>query len=551
MAVDIPDEQYIADALWLDQFDLAKVPADIQQKITSEKHSAAAYGQRMSNYLNWLKKHPQSFNPNYKKRYKILQKASNRLTPQQAYIIRTDTLGKNCSQGFDPIPAKADLQFPRDHEVKLHAQIGWHFFVGSVWGEDGQEYGVELMLFGIATLPPEQAKAAGLSDIENQIIEMQLGISKAGGVHHQADPLVVAGTSGLIECANEPFKFKLGKNEVVSTNENSFFPLRLRARGTDRGGTAPFKLGLDLKVSSDKGILYQGDNGAMPSLADFGTLYYSIPNLRVQPGSTITYGGQEIKVAKGLMWFDHQWGFMGGNPNSKVLRAASNMGKAAATGWDWYMHQFNGNRQTTVFATHSNKFKQYYFQSGSTPPSAMSVTIAGKYMDEHNGLHDIWGTLTIDQWIKAETSPNPKLYPPTGVWHPNHWVFEFDETVPEDIRKFSMEQIVPVAQTNYFANGAQYNEGAVYLKDANGKQIGRGFAEAVSYADTTKNALRLLGITNKNEVAILQNQTASLPRRLVSLLYMLTHQKQLKNVLTNSAGMKFMGPKPSTDKKSE
>jgi hypothetical protein len=177
----------------------------------------------------------------------------------------------------------------------------------------------------------------------------------------------------------------------------------------------------------------------------------------------------------------------------------------------------------------------------------MTVSIAGKYMDENNGLHATWGTLTIDGWARAETSPNLSLYPITNVWHPNHWKFKFDKTAPKDIREFSMDQIVPVAQTNYFANSAQYNEGAVILKNPAGEDIGRGFAEAVSYADTSKNAFDLAGFSDNPKLfKILQQQTASFPRRVMSMVYVLFHTKALKEILQKSAGMKFMGPKPKT-----
>lgn len=533
------ENQHIADALWQN---------DSELNSTTKNNSSEIRAKQMQQYLSWLTKNQQSFNPNYNKRYIELSKNIPSLTAQQAYILRTNFLGRNCSEGFEQIPPKADLQFPRDHHVKYQSQVGWHFFVGSVWAEDGQEYGVELMFFRIALFPPKLAKLFGLTDIENQIVEMQLAISKAGEAHHQADPVVIAGTTGLIDFSKQlPFVYKIGNNSITSTKTDSLFPLKIQTKGWDRAEQQPFELGLDLEVSSNRDILYQGDNGAMPSLAGFGTLYYSIPNLNVKAGSTINYGGKQIKLKKGLMWFDHQWGFMSGNPNSKVLRAATNMSKSASTGWDWYMHQFGGNRQTTVFATHSTKLKNFYFQSGPKPPGTMTVSVSGKYMDEQGKLHDVWGELSIDSWAKADKSSNPDLYPVTNVWHPNHWRFKFDQTVPEDIREFTMEQIVPVAQTNFFANTAQYNEGAVYIKDRNGKNIGRGFAEAVSYADTSNNAYRLLGFDkNKQLIKVLQNQSSSLPKRIASFLYVMIHQNKLKKVLANAGGMKFMGPKPKT-----
>lgn len=549
MNSNIPDFQYVADALWLDKFDIDKIPKDIQEKIQSDKHSPEAYGKRMREYLKLLTQKQQSHNPDYTKRYQKLSDAIDGLTPHQAYTIIARFLGNNTTQFFDQMPESANLQFPRDHQPKLTSQVGWHFFVGSAWAEDGQEYGVELMFFRQAILPPELAKKIGLSDIENQVVEIQLAISKAGDVHHQADPIVVAGTSGLIECSAKPFRYALGKNIIEGKGNAEFLPLTIRVQGKDRSDDRPFELGLDLNLTGGKDYLLQGDDGSMPSVAGVGSLYYSIPNIQVSAGSSLRYGDETIRLKKGLMWFDHQWGFLGGNPQSEVLRAANNISTPGPSGWDWYMAQFDGDRQITMFAAHSKKYMSYYFQTGDTPPPTMSVPVAGKYMDEQGELHNTWGTLKITEWIQAKLSSNPELYPITNVWHPNEWHFVFDKVMPEDIRHFSMHQIVPGGQTNFFANGSQYNEGAVYLKDSNGKDIGRGFAEAVQYADTTNNGMQLAGLGSSAKLKrVLTNNTASLPRRIKSLVYLLTHQNDLKSVLKNAKGLEFFGNPTKTPK---
>lgn len=544
------EKQHVADALWLPKFEAKKIPPEVLENLQSAVHSPEAYAKRMRDYIAWLRKHQQSYNPNYDQRYQQLHATIKGLSPQQAYALRTNFMGRNVSLGFDRIPPKADLRFPRDHMPKPHSQIGWHFFVGSVWDEQGQEYGVELMFFRAALLPPKLAREAGTSDIQNQVVEVQLGISKAGERHHQADPVVVSGTSGLVKINQQPFMYMLGKNYIKSTSKD-FLPLRLCAQGVDRGGKKPFKLGLNLNLNSKRPVLKQGDAGCMPSLAGIGTLYYSIPGLTLGAGSSLNYGGKEVKLKSGLLWFDHQWGFMGGNPDSAVLRAASNMSGKSVSGWDWYMAQFDGDRQLTMFATHSPKYLKYYYQGGAKPPGVMSVQVAGKYMDKSGRTHLSRGKLTIDRWAKARATPNRELYPITNVWHPNGWHFEFDQVMPADIRSFSMKQIVPVAQTNFFANGAQYNEGAVYLLDQTGKQIGRGFAEAVSYADTFDNALALAGLGGSPSLAkTLRRQTDTPLRRLSSLLYMLKHKDELKQVLTSAAGMEYMGPAPKAKNQS-
>jgi predicted secreted hydrolase len=540
MQIDDNTKRNIAAALWQEDLDINELDAATVEKIGSEKNSNQELGKRMRHYIQWLADHPQSHNPNYKKRYKILHDSIGSMNIHQAYVTAMKFMGQNATQGFEPMPTKANLQFPRDHEPKLHSQVGWHFFVGSAQADDGQEYGIEMMFFQIALLPPNVAKALGISDIENQVVELQLGIAKAGERHYQAEPVVIGGTTGLIQTQTDPLLFKVGKNEIRAHKKGSFFPLHLKAHGYDRGEDTPIELGLDIEFSSGKEYLRQGDNGCMPCVAGMGTLYYSIPNIALKSGSTLTYKGKKIKLKSGTFWFDHQWGFLTGNPHSAVLRAANNISKPAPVGWDWYMAQFVGDRQITMFSPHSAKYSKFYFQTGSTKPGSMKVDVAGKYMDEKKQLHIAWGTLVIDDWIKSQTSPNPKLYPITHTWHPNRWKFEFDATMPEDIRKFEMTQIVPEAQTNYFANGSQYNEGAVYLTDPQGNDIGRGFAEAVQYADTADNMVQLAGFGNSAAIYNLLYKTgASLPRRLYNLVYTATHQKALKQVLSSAAGLEF------------
>lgn len=549
MGIDKNTKQNIAAALWLDEYNEEKIDKDLLQQINSDKNSSTQIGARMRHYLQWLKDNQQSHNPNYTKRYTLLTSLVGDINAQAAYVIAMKFLGNNATQGFEEMPSVSNITFPRDHAPQLRSQVGWHFFVGSAWDEDGEEYGIELMFFRIALLPPNIANQLGISDIENQIVEIQLGISKAGERHYQAEPIVVAGTSGLIDIIPNPLRYTVGKNEIRVGKKDSFFPINVKAQGDDNGQSPAVRLGVDLTFTNGREYLYQGDDGCMPCVAGMGTLYYSIPNLTLKSGSSIIYKGKKVTLKKGTFWFDHQWGFLGGNSHSVILRAANNIGKPMQMGWDWYMAQFVGNRQLTMFASHSPANKQFYFQTGPKEPGTMKVDVAGKYMDENKKLHNTWGTLVIDKWVKSEASPNSDKYPITHTWHPNHWKFAFDKTLPEDIRNFELHQIVPVAQTNYFANGSQYNEGAVYITNPEGKDIGRGFAEAVQYADCTDNMIKLAGFNYTKEIHNLFSQSASWPRKLSSLLYVLVHQKELKKTLSSAKGMEFFSrPSKSSPK---
>jgi hypothetical protein len=110
--------------------------------------------------------------------------------------------------------------------------------------------------------------------------------------------------------------------------------------------------------------------------------------------------------------------------------------------------------------------------------------------------------------------------------------------VPEDIRTFTMAPIVSSGQSGFFADGEQYAEGAVYLLDPAGKEIGRGFAESVEYADTLANRLRLVGLPVNDQTLSLFGQTApSEELKLASLAYVSLHADELKTVFGTCIGL--------------
>jgi len=548
--LDDETKEHIASALWMRDFEPDTLPDEVREQLSDAKNSPSAFGARMTAYLDWLDAHPQSHNPSYKRRYATLKRFCAALTPHQAYVMAHTFLGLNASQGFEPVPNLADLQFPRDHVPQLRARVGWHFFVGSCWDATGREYGVEYVVYRIPLLTPALAAHFNLTDVANQIIELQLAISQAGDQHYQADPVVIAGTTGLITCGLNPFHYSVGRNRIESTNDASLFPLHLAAWGLEKRGVEPRELGIDLTLTSGKEYLLQGANGCTPCVDGIGTLYYSIPNMALAPGSSLRIGEETVMLTHGTFWFDHQWGFpSNSNPQSAVLRAAHNTKRPEPEGWDWFMVHFTGNRQLTMFALHTRACAAYYHQTGPQPPATMRVNVMGKYMDERAELSNTAGTLTVPQWVKSTYTPNPARYPVTDTWHPNRWEFTFDEIVPKDIRSFTLAPIVETGQTNYGANGSHYAEGAVYVRTATGDDIGRGFAESVEYADTTDAMLTLAGITDPRVRRVLRSpEVSSRLRRVQSLLYVAMHRSELRRILASQQGLEmFGGSAPTND----
>lgn len=493
-ALDPDTRDSIARALWQTELRAEDLEPDILAKILDPKNSNEAFGLRNGAHLLSLIAEPTSFVQSYAPRYETLLPYCESLSPHQAYIM-ANLMGPEAAKGYRPLPPVADFQFPQNNAMDLESQLGWYFFVGSAQGSDGEEYGMELMYFRYALLPPDLATSLGLTAVENQIIELHVALAKAGDRLYQATPILVAGTTGLLTFESDGLGATIGKTTIRSLEDDALFPVQIQAWGQDDGGLEPVQLGFDLTFSSGRDYLMQGDDGCGPCCDGVGTLYYSVPGLVLDPSvSTVTLHGETIPLTEGIYWFDHQWGMLSAIPQSEVVRASSNLAPPSSIGWDWFEAQFGEDRQITANSIHSNDFSEFYQQQGVNPPGTMTVPVAAKYMDRDEAVHDISGTLSVTDWILSVDTADPVMYPPTYTWYPNRWEFTFGEEVPEDIRSFVMVPIVETGQSHYFASGAQYSEGAVYLLDPAGNEIGRGFAESVGYANTLSNMLRLVGI---------------------------------------------------------
>ncbi|MGH2548806.1 MAG: lipocalin-like domain-containing protein, partial [Thermomicrobiales bacterium] len=502
-ALDDDTRDSIARALWLTELRAEDIAPDILSKIIDPKNSNQAFGLRSGAHLLALIAEPSSFVQSYSERYETLLTYCASLSPHQAYIL-ANLIGIESSKGYEAISSPANLQFPQANAIRLKSLLGWYFFVGSATTAAGDEYGIELMFFRYSLLPPDLAAALGLTDTENQVVELHFSVAKAGERHYQAKPIVVAGTTGLLSFESEGFGASMGKNVIRSTQPGSLFPMQLQAQGTDDGEQTPTTFEIDLTFSTGNDYLLQGADGCMPCCDGIGTHYYSIPGLKIDPAaSTLTVDGEQVSLAEGTFWFDHQWGMLNALPNSEVIRAASNLSPIVPGGWDWFQAQFLDNQVITAFAMHSNDNLAFYYQTGTTKPGTMTVPVRAKYIDPAFSAFDVAGSLSITDWITSVDSPAPSMYPPTHVWYPNRWEFTFGQDVPEAVRVFTMTPIVATGQSGFFANGAQYSEGAVHLTDATGAVVGVGFAESTAYADTLSNQLRLVGIPATDDMLTL------------------------------------------------
>lgn len=537
-ALDPETKDAISRALWTTNITPDQIPPDLLEQIIGPKNSNEGFGLRMGARILELLAQPDSFVQSYAVRYEQLTTIAQSLTAHQAYLV-SNLIGPEGSRGYSQLPTEADFQFPQRNAIDLQSQIGWYFFVGSATADDGQEYGIELMFFRGALVPPHIATALGISDVENQMVELHFAIAQAGGRHYQAKPILIAGTTGLLTFEQNKLGATMGKNSITSGDGDSIYPIRLQAWGQDDGEIEPVQFSIDLTFTSGKDYLLQGAGGCSPCCDGVGTLYYSVPGLALDPAnSSLVLDGQHVRLQAGTFWFDHQWGMLAAVPKSEILRAAGNLTPAAPAGWDWFQAQFTGNHVITAYSLHSNDYRSFYQQTGSTPPGSMTVPLVAKYMDPDEITHTVEGELVIDEWILSVDTPSAEIYPPTYTWYPNKWNFTFGDDVPEEIRVFTMQPIVSTGQSGFFAGGAQYSEGAVYLLGPDGEDLGRGFAESVGYAQTLPNVLRLVGIEPNLENMELFGSNPPQPGLITaSQAFVFLNQKALNDTLGMCLGL--------------
>jgi hypothetical protein len=486
--------------------------------------TASTFADRLRYRLQDMLANPYSFLPSYQQRYEtMLQYITDTLTPHQAYAM-TFLMGGDVARLYQDMPSTAQLQFPHVNAMDLTAQTGWYYFAGTCTAEDGKEYGILCMFFRYMLLPPPIARHFGLSDVENQIVDLQLSMCVDGGRFYQIDPPVVSGVSGEIRVSDKLF-LVAGNNSVQPLFED-VFPMRVRAAGTDRGEAKPVELAIDLLFPSGGHYFLHGDDGAVPLVAGLGTRYYSIQNIPLDvAASSITYDGRVIRLKSGTFWFDHQWG-TGMVPNAvprfPVMRAAGNLGKQNPQGWDFFPSNLEEGRSICVSALHTSAWDKFVKQTGENPPGTLESPVTGKYMDQYGTLFNISGLMRVPDWRKTNHTPNGAKYSNIGTWVPHLWEFEFTEkVVPEKFRELAYVCISDDAQALFFANGTQYVEAAVRVYNVGAEVVGQGFGEAVGYVDPTRTALGLAGIpVAEPTIELFTAKPPTLLMKLLSYLYL-------------------------------
>lgn len=490
-SIDDAAKRDIYNVLW--EKDISNWPNSLPKELNEEqlkKISTEAFGKETATMLQDVKTVVIPLVQRYPDRYDQLTRISQRgLTTRQANTVG-DVMGLDYYKGYAGMNSIKELEFPRDYSSHNDSQVGWYFFASSLKDQNGNDVDLLVNFFRRAIYPPDIANKMGLSEIDNQIIELQLGLSLSDkNLHIQGANPVISGKTGLIDLKTEPFLIKMGKNEVKSTNSGSLFPLSVKVYDPEKD------LAIDLTLEQTKPLFLEADNGKAPSMYNLGSWYYSVPNIKTT--GTINYAGDKREVS-GKTWFDNQWtaGIMpAGYPDNYYIRALANIENWANNktpepwGWDWLQVQLDNNIEITLADMHSVHAKDLN-NLGENPPAESRRNAFGKIINKDGNAENIAGYVTIDKWVRSDVS---------GAWYPNSWKVE----VPEKNIIFTMTPTVS-KQILQGAAASEFREGGVIVigKMGNDDITGIGFGEGTGYSgeDYSYNTIfKILGINSNTE----------------------------------------------------
>lgn len=330
--------------------------------------------------------------------------------------------------GYAKVSGPRPLHFPQDHGAHPDYRIEWWYFTGNLASAQGRPFGFELTFFRFAMAPSAPARASDWAT--RQMWVANFAISDIQPARFHFFKRSERGAVGLAGAQIHPVRIWLDDWEVHALSADRFFPARLQA---EQEGAR-----IDLRLTSDKPLVLQGDAGysrksANPQNASY---YYSYTRLGAQ--GTLTVAGESYPVS-GTAWMDREW---------STSSLAANQ-----AGWDWLSLQLDDGRDLMVYRMRR--------KDGSADPYSSGVLVdkAGK---PHYLTAAQFSMTPLRHW-RSEAS---------GATYPVAWRVR----VPSQRLDLEVAARMPNQELNL---RVRYWEGAVL---ASGDHVnGRGYLELTGY----------------------------------------------------------------------
>ena len=352
----------------------------------------------------------------------FLLSVSNPITAQTLFFESAES-----SDEFAPVVRGYSPRFPSDHAAHPDFRLEWWYLTANLSDDEGRQWGLQWTLF-------RQALDAGGEPegwSSNQMWMGHAAISTPDGhFHEQRFSRGGIGQAG-VELTNNQFNAWIDDWSWQSNDQN-MFPATLDFSVQD------FELSMNLQTTGP--FVRHGEQGySQKSAGKQASYYYSMPFIEIS--GTVTVDDEPVPLS-GQGWLDREW-------SSEPLSDQQ-------TGWDWFSLHLDSGDKLMVYRLREQSGDHWL--SGSWIRANGEIT----YLKRKQ--------ITIEEVDVRTLSVSDSRI----IELPLDWRIG----VPElDLQL----QISPLFDRQWMATAIAYWEGIVIARDANGRQLGRGYMELTGY----------------------------------------------------------------------
>jgi predicted secreted hydrolase len=332
---------------------------------------------------------------------------------------------------FQQATANEPVHFPRDEAAHFKARTDWWYYTGFLTGQDGREYGFELVFFRSYVPPAVRiANALPLNWVSNPIYFAHFALSDQQTQEHTFFEQV--SFPHFWDAGARADRFEVWNGDWRAWGDG--IQHHLRADG------GRYRLRLDLETIKAP-VLHGPEGKGVIEMGQAGTsYYYSRADLE---GAGLLYIDGQYQAVLASTWMDHQWG-------SWDLHQGFD-------GWDWFSLRLDDGSRVMLF--------NFRDELGSLQPQSSGTWITPEGTVQHLESDD-YLVYMLDQW----TSPQ------TGGTYPVAWQI----IIPGQGFQATVEATFPEQELPIHF-GPVYWEGTVTVTE-DGTPSGRGFVELTGYA---------------------------------------------------------------------
>lgn len=201
-------------------------------------------------------------------------------------------------------------------------------------------------------------------------------------------------------------------------------------------------IALDLRTEPSKPLVLQGPNGFSRKGEDpaAASQYYSFTRLTTEGELRV---GKRLWRVRGESWMDKEF--------------SSSQLSESQVGWDWFSLQLDDRREVMI----------YRLRNADGSVDVANGTLVPATGDPRYLQPEAWRLRATREWTSPET----------GATYPMGWRLE----IPEEGLWLELEPVLADQENDSQLGGLFYWEGAVRLRDRDGRPAGRGYVELTGY----------------------------------------------------------------------